>query len=65
MDGAAAPHAAAAAAPVRGRAGAGGGVAGAGRVKAKLGAAMTAGNYYEAHQMYRTLFYRQEYHLMA
>eukprot|EP00095_Tigriopus_kingsejongensis_P005675 maker-scaffold846_size89341-snap-gene-0.11 protein:Tk05675 transcript:maker-scaffold846_size89341-snap-gene-0.11-mRNA-1 annotation:"upf0363 protein c7orf20" len=31
---------------------------GAGRVKAKLKAALAAGQYYEAHQMYRTLYFR-------
>ena len=35
-----------------------GGVAGAGRVRAKLESAMEAGKFYEAHQMYRTLYYR-------
>jgi len=36
----------------------GGGGAGALRVKAKLKAALKNGNFYEAHQMYRTLYFR-------
>ena len=34
------------------------GTAGTARVRAKLKAAVEAGNFYEAHQMYRTLNYR-------
>ena len=39
----------------RGNAGAGGGV---NRVRAKLKLALEAGNWYEAHQLYRTIYFR-------
>lgn len=32
--------------------------AGVERVLTKLGAAVSAGNFYEAHQLYRTLYFR-------
>ena len=35
-----------------------GGVRGVGRVLAKLQRSIEAGNYYEAHQMYKTLYFR-------
>ena len=38
--------------------GGGRGAAGASRVLAKLNASLENGNFYEAHQMYRTLYYR-------
>ena len=38
--------------------GQGGGVRGVGRVLAKLQRSIEAGNYYEAHQMYKTLYFR-------